>query len=179
MKPIPALLATLFLFGICANRSIIAADTNSSSAAWTGEPPRAATGYMLVRLETVAIKSGYEMGGYSVGATLQPIEFKYPDSGRSFGGGGGAAPAQNPFNLKPVQTSIGKSFYVWIISANSGNSHSQRSIMNLLKACADENDAKHPKLNLILSIPAAEGADWQKERDYSHWFIESLTIATK
>jgi hypothetical protein len=175
MKSIPALLAALFFFG--ANYSTIAADTNTS-ATWKFGPPHAAEGYVLVRLETAAVRSNYaEIGGHSVSATFQPIEFKYPGNGRGIGGGG-ADPAHNPFRIQPVETKIGKSFNIGMFSGNSIVPKPQQSIANLLQACADENDPKHLKLDLILSVPAAEAtADWKGEHDYSHWFIELLNIA--
>jgi hypothetical protein len=119
----------------------------------------------------------FRNGGRNVSATFHPIEFKYP--GQLGGGGGGGYPGHNPFETKPVETKIGKSFDVGMLSGNSIVPQPQQSIANLLEACADEKDAKHLKLDLILSIPAAEAADSKGEHDYSHWFIESLTIPTK
>jgi hypothetical protein len=151
----------------------------STPVAKTGDwgPPHAEQGYVLVRLLSVGIRGGYEMGGESIGAAFVPIEFKYPETGRFFGGSGGGYNSQDPFDVKPVETKIGKPFSIWIFTRNSLATPYQQSIGNVLEGCADEKDPKQLKLNLILSIPTAEAFDWQGEHDYGRWFVESLEIA--
>ena len=130
---------------------------------------------MLVRLQTAVVKGSYsEVGGRVVSATFHPIEFKYP--GQPLGGGsGGGYPGPNPFDVKPVETEIGKSLHVGILSGNSIAPQPQQSIANLLEACAGEKDPMYLKLDLVLSIPATEVVSgFKEERDYSHWFIESI-----
>ena len=156
----------------------VPADAKTASSGKEG-PPNAREGYVLVRLESVGIiQRGSVMGGHNVLATFQPIAFKYPDIG-SFGGGGGGY-SGHPFEAKPVETKIGKSFYVEMLNGNSSVPHPQQSIANLLESCADEKDFKRLKLDLILSIPSAESAaDWEGAHDYSHWSVESLNISAQ
>jgi hypothetical protein len=106
---------------------------------------------------------------------LVPIDYKYPEAGQQFGGGGGGS---IPFDVEPVETAIGKPFDIGIFINNSLTTPYQQSIGSILEACADENNPKHLNLNLILFIPTAEASpDWPNEHDYSHWFVASLEIS--